>query len=316
MRTGAAAGHRGFFHETAFYASDDEFLSVVIPFLADGVAVGEPTLAVFAEPHERLVRDALGADSGVVFVRGDAQYQRPAGAIKRYREMLAEHVAAGAAQIRVAGDVPHPGVGVPWEWWARYEAAVNHAYDDFPLWGLCPYDTRTTPDEVLDFVRRTHPHIATPLGHTANLAFQDPFALLADGVTPWRDPLEDTAPTIELSAPTTAQARGALVALQATAGLADDDLSGLLLATTETVTNAMLHGRPPVLLRLWAAAGRIVVTVTDHGPGPADPLVGLVPGTSPGGWGLWLAHQICAYVSLQREPDRFTVRLLGGELPR
>ncbi|MEU7822908.1 sensor histidine kinase [Catellatospora sp. NPDC049133] len=316
MRTGAAAEHRGFFHETAFYASDDEFLSVVIPFLSDGVAVGEPTLAVFAEPHERLVRDALGAGSGVVFVRGDAQYQRPAGAIKRYREMLAEHVAAGAAQIRVAGDVPHPGVGVPWEWWARYEAAVNHAYDDFPLWGLCPYDTRTTPDEVLDFVRRTHPHIATPLGHTANLAFQDPFALLAEGVTPWRDPLEDTVPAIELSAPTTAQARGALVALQATARLAEDDLSGLLLATTETVTNAVLHGRPPVLLRLWAVPGRIVVTVTDHGPGPADPLAGLVPGASPGGWGLWLAHQICAYVSLRRGPDGFSVRLLGGELPR
>lgn len=316
MRTGAAAEHRGFFHETAFYASDEEFLSVVIPFLSGGVAAGEPTLAVFAESNERLVRDALGADSGVIFVRGDAQYRRPAGAIKRYREMLAGHVAAGAAQIRVAGDVPHPGVGVPWEWWARYEAAVNHAYDDFPMWGLCPYDTRTTPDEVLDFVRRTHPHIATPLGHAANLAFQDPFAVLAEGVTPWRDPLEGTAPAIELSAPTTTQARGALVALQATAGLAEDDLSGLLLATTETVTNAVLHGRPPVLLRLWAAPGRIVVTVTDHGPGPADPLVGLVPGVSPGGWGLWLAHQICSYVSLQREPDGFTVRLLGGELPR
>ncbi|MFD0592561.1 MEDS domain-containing protein [Catellatospora coxensis] len=181
MRTGAAAEHRGFFHETAFYASDEEFLSVVIPFLTGGVAEGEPTLAVFAERNERLVRDALGGDSGVIFIRGDAQYQRPAGAIKRYREMLAAHVAAGAAQIRVAGDVPHPGVGVPWEWWARYEAAVNHAYDDFPMWGLCPYDTRTTPDEVLDFVRRTHPHIATPLGHTANLAFQDPLALLAEG---------------------------------------------------------------------------------------------------------------------------------------
>lgn len=315
MRTGAAADHRGFFHETAFYASDEDFLSVVVPFLSDGVAAGEPTLAVFAESNEQLVRDAMGADSGVIFVRGDAQYQRPAGAIKRYREMLAAHVAAGAAQIRVAGDVPHPGMGVPWEWWARYEAAVNHAYDDFPMWGLCPYDIRNTPDDVLDFVRRTHPHIATPLGHSANLAFQDPFAVLADRVTPWRDPLEDTAPAIELSGPTTAQARGALVAVQTTAGLPDDDLSGLLLATTETVTNAVLHGCPPVLLRLWAAPGRIVVTVTDHGPGPADPLVGLVPGTSPGGWGLWLAHQVCSYVSLQREPGGFTVRLLGGELP-
>ncbi|GAA1390494.1 anti-sigma factor RsbA family regulatory protein [Catellatospora chokoriensis] len=315
MRTGAAADHRGFFHETAFYASDEEFLSVVVPFLRDGVAAGEPTLAVFASPQARLVRDAMGADCGVTFIAGDAHYQRPATAIKQYREMLAAHVAAGAAQIRVAGDVPHPGVGVPWEWWARYEAAVNHAYDDFPMWGLCPYDTRTAPDEVLDFVRRTHAHIATPLGHTANHAFQDPFAVLAAGVTPWRDPLEDTPPAIELGGPTTAQARGAALALQAAAGLSAYDLGALLLAISETVTNAVLHGQPPVLLRLWAAPGRIVVTVTDHGPGPADPLVGLVHGASPGGWGLWLAHQVCAYVSLQRDPDGFTVRLLGGQLP-
>ncbi|GAA2360271.1 anti-sigma regulatory factor [Catellatospora methionotrophica] len=314
MRTGAAADHRGFFHETAFYASDDEFLSVVVPFLADGVAASEPTLAVFDEPRERLVRDAMGRDSGVTFVRGDDQYRRPALAIKRYRELMTSYVAAGAAQIRVTGDVPHPGTGVPWEWWARYEAAVNHAYDDFPMWGLCPYDTRTAPDDVLDHVRRTHAHIATPRGHHANLAYGDPSAAVA-GVASWRDPLEDTAPAIELGDPTTAQARGALAAVQATAALAEDDLSGLMLATTETVTNALLYGGPPVRLRLWASPGRIVVTVTDGGTGPADPFVGLMPGRAPGGWGMWLAHQVCAYVSLQREPGAFTVRLLGGALP-
>ena len=32
MRTGAAAGHRGYFHETAFYSSAEEFLAIVVPF--------------------------------------------------------------------------------------------------------------------------------------------------------------------------------------------------------------------------------------------------------------------------------------------
>ena len=42
MRSGAAAGHRGYFHEAAFYSSTEEFLAVVVPFLREGVAAGEP----------------------------------------------------------------------------------------------------------------------------------------------------------------------------------------------------------------------------------------------------------------------------------
>ena len=36
MRTGAAAGHRGFFHEAACYGSDDDFVAVTVPFVEGG----------------------------------------------------------------------------------------------------------------------------------------------------------------------------------------------------------------------------------------------------------------------------------------
>ena len=45
MRTGPAGGHDGIFHEAAFYASDEQFLAVVLPFLRDGVAAGESSWA-------------------------------------------------------------------------------------------------------------------------------------------------------------------------------------------------------------------------------------------------------------------------------
>ena len=38
MRTGAAAGHVGYFHEAVCYDSDEHLLGVVVPFLLDGVA--------------------------------------------------------------------------------------------------------------------------------------------------------------------------------------------------------------------------------------------------------------------------------------
>src|SRR5918994_1662425 len=78
--------------------------------------------------------------------------------------------------------------------------------------------------------------------------------------------------------------------------------------------NALIHGRPPTLLRLWAQPDRVTVTVTDTGPGPTDPLVGLLPpdpliGPGPGPrLGLWLSHQLVD-VAHRHGPDGYTIRL-------
>ncbi|WP_212824216.1 sensor histidine kinase [Catellatospora sp. TT07R-123] len=317
MRTGAAAGHPGFYHQTALYGSDEEFLGFVVPFLADGLAAGETVVAAFAGRMQELVRDALGSGSGVLFLDGDGHYGKPAQAVRRYRELFEQQTAAGAAQIRVTGDVPHPGVGVPWEWWARYEAVVNRVYDDWPVWGLCPYDTRTTPPEVLDHVLATHPRLATADGDRANGAYEGPERFLGRQPVVWRDPIEQEAPHLMLRDPSLADTRAAVTRLAGRTGLAPDDVDAMQLAASEAVTNAMTHGRGQVQVWLWAAPRRLVVTVRDHGRGPADPCAGLVPtGADVGGLGLWLAYQVCSYVSQQRDGDTFTLRLVTGELPR
>jgi anti-sigma regulatory factor (Ser/Thr protein kinase) len=314
MRSGPAAGHDGIFHEVSFYSSDDEFLAVVVPFLLDGVAAGEPSVSLFGPHNQALVRKAVGPNSGVTFIDGGRHYMRPAAAIRRHREMLAGYVADGAAQIRIGGDVPHPGVGVPWEWWARYESAVNEVYDDFPMYGLCPYDTRTAPAEVLDHARRTHTHVVAADGKRVRSGtYQEPHDFLTTAVTPWVEPIEASPPAIELRDPSPAQARNVVTSLQTVAALAVEDLNGLVLGVTESVTNGMRYGCAPVRLRAWAEPGRIVVTVSDAGPGPSDPVAGLMPGPGPGGWGMWLVHQLCAYVSLQRGSEGFTIRMIAGE---
>ncbi|MEU7871888.1 sensor histidine kinase [Dactylosporangium sp. NPDC049140] len=312
MRSGPAAGHDGILHEAAFYGSDEEFLAVVLPFLREGVAAGEPTVSIFGERNQRLLRAALGEGSGVRFIDGGPHYLRPASAIRSHREMLAGYVAGGAAQIRIAGDVPHPGVGVPWEWWARYEAAANEVYDEFPMYGLCPYDTRTAPPEVLEDVRRTHTHVVTADGdRRPSPLYVRPRDFLATAVAPWTLPLQAAPPALELADPSPAQGRHAVGVLQLIAGLGDEERQGLELSVTEVVTNATRHGASPVRLRGWAEPGRIVVAVTDAGPGPADPAAGLMPAGGPGGLGLWLTHQLCAYVSLHHGPDGFTIRLVA-----
>ncbi|WP_433618639.1 anti-sigma factor RsbA family regulatory protein [Dactylosporangium sp. CA-139114] len=312
MRSGPAAGHHGFLHEAGFYAGDEEFLALVLPFLRDGVAAGEPAVSLFGPHNQSLVRDALGTGSGVVFIDGGRHYLRPAVAIRRHRDMLARYVAEGATQIRIAGDVPHPGSGVPWEWWARYEAVANEVYDEFPMYGLCPYDTRTAAPEVLEDVRRTHTHLVTADGARAGSPdYRQPRDFLAHAARPWADPLEALPPAVELIDPSLVRARNAVEALQPIAALDVEELQGLVLGVTEAVTNAVRHGRAPVRLRAWAERGRMLVTVGDRGPGPADPAAGLIAAEGPGGLGLWLTYQLCAYVSLRHGPEGFTIRLIA-----
>jgi anti-sigma regulatory factor (Ser/Thr protein kinase) len=310
MRSGAAARHSGYFHEAAFYSTDTELLEVVVPFLEDGIDAGEPVVVAFGPHNEKLLRAAMDT-SKLRVVPADEQYLRPAVAIRKYRALLAEYTAGGAHQIRAVGDVPHPGVGQPWDWWARYEAAINHAYDDFPVWGLCPYDTRTAPDAVLEDVRRTHPRVATTDGrHLHNDHYQDPA-----GIPPrWPDAPrpEPGPPHAELTDPTAALARRVVHEALAGTRLDPVEAEDFVLAVSEVVTNAFTHGRPPVVLRLWRAPERAVVTVTDRGAGPADPFVGLMATTSTmsAGLGLWIAHQVCRHVALYTDDEGFVVRLV------
>jgi anti-sigma regulatory factor (Ser/Thr protein kinase) len=315
VRSGAAADHRGYFHETAFYESDDDFRAIVVPFLQGGVEAGEPTVVALNDRNAALVRAELPADSEVAFLPGVDQYTRPATTIAAFRKLFAAHVDAGATQIRAVGDVPHPGTGTDWDWWGRYEAVVNHAYDDFPLWGMCPYDMRTTPDHVLDEVRRTHPNVASiDDRHDTNPLFEDPaeFLLRRDGAP--ADPLQQRSPAVELPNASPAEARAATKAACRASGIDSTTTDDLVVAVSEVMTNALLHGRPPTRFRLWTSAERAVATVTDAGPGPADPFVGLLPVApdAASGRGLWVAHHLCDHVTLHRDDGGFTVRLVAG----
>jgi anti-sigma regulatory factor (Ser/Thr protein kinase) len=317
VRSGAAEGTTGFFHEAALYGSDEELLDVAGPFLQGGLDAGEPTVCAFADHNARLVRDAFGPDCGLLFLPGADHYAQPATAIRGYQELFGRLAGEGAEQIRVVGDVPQPGTGGTWRDWARYEVVVNTAYEPLPIWGLCPYDTRTTPDMVLDDVLASHPRLSTADGrHLHNERF-DPQRVLERLPEVGPDPLQTRTPDVVLLDPAPVDARRATLAVATEVGLTKSDLDTLLLVVTELVTNAIRHGDAPVVLELWTEPGRVVVAVTDRGSGPADPCAGLVRTEQPeGGLGLWLAHQVCADVALHRHDHGFTARAAVGRSPQ
>jgi anti-sigma regulatory factor (Ser/Thr protein kinase) len=144
-----------------------------------------------------------------------------------------------------------------------------------------------------------------------NPRYEEPSRFLSRRAAPVADPLQGTSPVVDLHDPTPADAREAARSLENMVSTAAFDIDDVVLAVSEAVTNALMHGVRPVVMRLWAARERIVAAISDHGSGPPDPFAGLLPtqGSDSGGLGLWMAHQVCDHITLATTQDGFTITL-------
>jgi anti-sigma regulatory factor (Ser/Thr protein kinase) len=88
-------------------------------------------------------------------------------------------------------------------------------------------------------------------------------------------------------------------------GLLGEKADALVTAVNEVTTNAVVHGRPPALLRVWMSDEKVVCEVRDAGPGIDDVLAGqLLPSAeSVGGRGLWLARVLCDAVEIRTDGE-------------
>lgn len=155
----------------------------------------------------------------------------------------------------------------------RLEAAINLVFAEHDVDLLCPYDAGSLPARLLEIGLQSHSAVRTAGGLTPNARYDDPLDLLA--------------------------------------GLRPDVVDDVALAVTEVLTNVLLHGEPPALLHVYDEGPSWVCHVHDAGPGPLDPLVGLLPPAEPSdhGYGLWLARQLCAAVDVGNVESGTHVRL-------
>jgi anti-sigma regulatory factor (Ser/Thr protein kinase) len=108
--------------------------------------------------------------------------------------------------------------------------------------------------------------------------------------------------------------RGLLAGLARRWGMRADRADELVLAANEVVTNAVVHGEPPIAARCWVADGDFVCEISDGGPGVGDPDAGWAlpqPGAQEG-WGLALARRICDALEIVSGREGSRVRLYVG----
>jgi anti-sigma regulatory factor (Ser/Thr protein kinase) len=305
MTSSAAAGPRGFRHELLLHRSTQELVEFVLPIVREGVAAQEPTLLLVRPDTAEAVLHQVGPSSYLTVQPALAQPGRPA-----------QHVRAAPLMLASYARVVHQEPVIPpsqWPEWRRLEAVLNLALSHHDTRAVCAYDRRTLTDEMVADLHATHPLIAQDGSDQTNGRYQHPVDFLKHHRNSPRDPVECTAPAVELADPSPATARATVAGFARRQRLPAAEIDDLVFATHEAVTNALVHGRPPTLLRLWAQPDRVTVTVTDAGPGPTDPLVGLLPpgpldgpGEGPR-LGLWLSHQLVD-VAHRHDPDGYTIR--------
>ena len=302
-------------HAAAVVGSDEEILAVALPFLADGLAAGDTTVLACPAEIADLIRAGLGVDAATVenLPRIGLLDTRAPDALTVTRRLLERARGTGSGRVRLVGQVQFGDQPRTWREGARYEAARNVLLARSPLAGLCLYDSRILPAEVLDDARATHPELVIGGARGPSPDFRDPREFLRRLPVP-REPVEDSPPVLAVPGATALADLRHRLAAALTAHVADPDLADdLHLAVSEVAANAFRHGVPPVSARVWVGPDHLICEIGDRGSTFADPLAGFQPAHGPdlgrGGMGLWLARKLFDHVDLVPGPAGLVVRL-------
>ncbi|MCA6093391.1 sensor histidine kinase [Streptomyces sp. SCA3-4] len=308
----------GFVHHACLYGTDAEFLAMAVPFVADGLAAGEPVLAATTPANIELLRQALGERAHALDTAETAYFgRRPVErvtAFLRYHDhrarpgrrtrMIAEPVWGGKSARQVAE-------------WKRMESGLNVLLAGLPVWMICPYDTRSVPRDVAQAACATHP------------ARMDGERLIPCGT--YADPGDYVAgvPLPRTAAPAGAARTGptdllADVRLFARAralagGLTGERLSLAVLAVCEAAGYLLGPRGARVALRGWeepgALAYELLRTEEEAGGEPVPAFAGFrPPGRASGAEdGLWLARTLSDSLDVRTHGPltRLTLRIPG-----
>ena len=313
--TAQARGNGTFRHELVLHDGPDELVKLLVPFVRDGAAAGEHVVVLGEPDFVRAFRSAV-PEVALHGVEEPRRERFPGRELHRAQQALAR-LDGGPRQVRVVNQMP-PMTGRQWFGWRRYEAAANVVLAPFRAWAKCAHDLAHLEPEMVAELRQSHPFVQDRTGAGRNPDFDERGAHTHRFLDVPHHPVEDTAPTSSLLAPTAAEARRAVRDLALRSGLSSTAQECLILATSEAVTNGWVHGRPPVLLRAWAQPGQVTVAVSDNGTGP-HPLVGMLAESpeSSSGRGMWMVHLLLPEVHHRRDPDGYTITFtVDGDMAR
>jgi anti-sigma regulatory factor (Ser/Thr protein kinase) len=305
------------FHHSALIVDSDETLrDRLAPLIERGMVAHEPMLMVVTARTEGIIRGILGLTATRVVWGDSSGFYRSLGTayemfrrylVRQHRNGQRVHVVAEPSFDRT--DLP-VAVSRVSEYLA-YEAVCNQVYAPYGCPVTCLWDSRSQSPSVIDQVRGLHPYEIGPYGRTRQPRFVSSEAYLREranrglGAVPEANDL-DIFPTEDM-----APVRAAVNAWAFSAGFDEAMAGDVVVAVSEIIANAFVHGSAPVRLRCWRDGGTLVAQVDDAGGAPIPSEAGYIPpdNISPGGRGLWLARQLADVVLTSSQNGVTSVRL-------
>ncbi len=280
-----------------------------MPFVEEGLDVGEPVMVAVIPEHTGWLRDALGTRADdVSFVDMVQLGRNPARIIPAWQEFL-DRNDGSRRPVRGIGEPIWPGRR-PEELQEcqLHEALLNVAIDPVtPFWLICPYDAEQLGPEVVAEAHHSHPviveadsfHGSPRYGGRAHVDTMFSAELAEIDHPP-------------LVAPFTAHDVRRLftyVKLEShVSGLSDSAAADLAAATERLALSSLARGATHGEIRVWTLRHAVICEVAD-GTVVDDLLAGRrVPYGSEHD-GLWVANQLCDLVQLRSTETGTTVRL-------
>lgn len=299
-------------HQALLYDGPDDFVAAGLPFVRDGIAAGQPVLAVARRENVDALREALGDDAGRAELRESSRwYVSPGRAFAGFLDFAL--VNADAPGVRMIGEPIWPAgwqAGV--REYAHYESVFNVVAADAPIFALCPYDVRSLPDEILEHARATHPEVRSNGRAHPNSHYVDPdtyCSRLADrfaapGAQVRTFPITSDLATLRRGVEAEAKAAGVQAAR----------LPEFLLALHELAANALSHADRPAAARAWREGRTFVCEVESWGEELSETTAGYLPPDPDAerARGLWLVRQLCDLVEVRSRGGLTAIRIHVG----
>lgn len=306
-------------HAAAIYCSPEDLLARAWPYLCAGLDRAESVVAVLPSRTTDLFRDALGPDAAAVcWHLAGADFGHLGTTYAALRDFVLAQFEVGARTrlVTESGIGRDAGRSAAY---LRWEAISNELWRGPGLSWLCLYDRNRHRPSVLEQIGNVHPLLVDGAGAAVPSAtYVEPDVFVAARPGPLSrvppDPALDLRPRALADLP---EVRHRVTAAARALGLPAERSVAVELATCEVVTNAVLHGRPPYRVRVWARRGAVVVRVDDHGAGAGLAAAGLRPPPDRGsGHGMWLARRLADVVHVGTGPDEVGAELQFPARPR
>jgi anti-sigma regulatory factor (Ser/Thr protein kinase) len=300
-----------FEHEALLYDGPDGFLAGAVPFLREGLEAEEPMLVAVPADRIAALRHELGSDADTIaFADMAIMGRNPGRIIPAWRDFVSEQ-APGAPTMR--------GIGEP-IWAGRspaelvecqlHESLLNIAFADAAGFRLmCPYDIHGLDASVIHAARCSHPTLHAHGELSASADYPEPSQLLAGFEAPLPPPAA-TAKLLGFQRDELDQVREVVTNWVAAEGFEGPRAADLVLAVNEAAANSVRHGGGNGILRAWREEDMLICEIRDRGF-VSDPLVGRrkPDPDQAGGWGVWIAHQVCDLVQLRSGANGTAIRL-------